>query len=574
MRKILLLSAFLLAVFLLNAQTWVQKSDFPGTERFSATGFEINGKLYFGTGYNGVTFMTDWWEFDPVTDQWTQKANYPGVGRLHASSFAIGNKGYVLFGSTTVGVYTFPTDVWEYDAINDQWTQKANFPGTGRYTAVAMEINGKGYAGTGWKQFNGPFLNDWWEYDPNTNIWTQKANITGTRRSAYYFSINNKGYVGLGSNGNTLHQDWWEYDPLQNNWIQKANFIGSGRTGGANFVLDNVGYIGTGVNDEFGNVIFTDFFKYDPTGNQWSYVGGFYPGRLNPFACSINSCAYLISGMNAVATTVPTPQNTLKDFWEFCPLTAHITTNDTTVICPGESVLLSANPGACFNYQWQVNGVDISGATGINYTATTSGTYSVIVSNNFGSITSNSIVVTLNSLPAMPGPISGPTIVCSQTLYTYSVPPVPGATGYFWIVSSQSQIFSGQGTNTVTVYFSGTSVKIGVSAINECGLGKQNAIKLNVNNCHDSQKIPLSGDEVKINLFPNPSISEFYINISGPQDEIFILKIRDESGKLIEKRTEIFNNTFTFGSAYNSGIYLIEVHAGKEIYTEKFIKYK
>ena len=304
-----------------NAQNWVQKSNFPGTERYAATGFTINGKLYFGTGYNGLTFFNDWWEYDPATDTWTQKTSFPGQGRLNPNSFVINNKGYIIFGSTTTGIYTFPTDFWEYDPLTDQWTQKANFPGPGRYTAIAMEISGKGYAGTGWKQFNSPFLSDWWEYNPVTNNWSQKANFGGgIRRSAMGFSLLGKGYLGLGEDQNNVLKDFWEYDPLTDSWLEKSNFIGSARMAGANFTLGNYGFFGTGVNGVVGDVIFTDYYKYDPVTDVWSYINGFYPGRVVPVAVGIANCAFILSGRTE-QIPLPSPQNTLNDFWEYCLLT-------------------------------------------------------------------------------------------------------------------------------------------------------------------------------------------------------------------------------------------------------------
>jgi N-acetylneuraminic acid mutarotase len=578
MRKILLLSAFLLAVFLLNAQTWVQKNDFPGTERYAATGFAIDSKLYFGTGYNGVTFFNDWWEYDPSTDQWTQKANYPGQGRLHAVSFVIGNKGYLLFGSTTVGIYTFPKDVWEYDPIADQWTQKSNFPGSGRYTAVGIEINGKGYVGTGWKQVNPASLNDWWEYNPVNDSWTQKANFGGgIRRAAMAFSINNKGFVGLGEGStNSIYKDLWEYNPLTNSWIQKSDFIFHARVAGASFTLGNYGYVGSGVNGEFGNLFFTDYYKIDPILNNWSYAGGFYPPRFGMTSISNGNCAYILTGKIDEPTIVPSPQNTLQDFWEFCPLSALINANDTMFICPGNCVILNANPGGCFNYQWQINGIDIPGANSINYTATTNGVYTVIVSNNFESMLSNSITVIANPLPASPGPITGPTIVCDQTVYTYSVNPVAGATGYFWTISSQGQIISGQGTNTVNVMFYGSAVKISVSAVNDCGIGKKTAIKLIVDNCHENNKIKELEEDVKINIYPNPSTGEFYGYLNDFNDNNnnnYYLVILNNKGQTINYIEGLYaHETFIFGKDLEPGVYFIRVISNGKIYSHKFIK--
>ena len=49
--------------------------------------------------------------------------------------------------------------------------------------------------------------------------------------------------------------------------------------------------------------------------------------------------------------------------------------NDINTICPGESLILSTTEAD--SYQWQLNGVDIPGATNQNYTATDPGVYAV-----------------------------------------------------------------------------------------------------------------------------------------------------------------------------------------------------
>jgi hypothetical protein len=48
-------------------------------------------------------------------------------------------------------------------------------------------------------------------------------------------------------------------------------------------------------------------------------------------------------------------------------------------MCSGDQVLLTANAGINLSYQWMRNGVDITGATGNTYTATTAGRYTVEV---------------------------------------------------------------------------------------------------------------------------------------------------------------------------------------------------
>lgn len=67
--------------------------------------------------------------------------------------------------------------------------------------------------------FQGNLYNDFWEYDPAFNQWIQKASFPSFPRNlAASFSLNNKGYFGIGKNWTNLPQvvtykDFWEYTP-------------------------------------------------------------------------------------------------------------------------------------------------------------------------------------------------------------------------------------------------------------------------------------------------------------------------------------------------------------------------
>ena len=65
-----------------------------------------------------------------------------------------------------------------------------------------------------------------------------------------------------------------------------------------------------------------------------------------------------------------------------------------TYYCIGSDVSLAVTAtGVVENYQWYLNGTEISGATSRTYSTATSGTYSVTASNTCGIVTSNPIVV-------------------------------------------------------------------------------------------------------------------------------------------------------------------------------------
>lgn len=97
-------------------------------------------------------------------------------------------------------------------------------------------------------------------------------------------------------------------------------------------------------------------------------------------------------------------------------LTASITATGSTSICAGGSVLLSANTGNNYTYQWYQNGVAINGATASTYVATTSGNYSVAIVVGTCNAASNIIAVTVNTAsnaPIVNVTASGSTTICT-----------------------------------------------------------------------------------------------------------------------------------------------------------------
>jgi hypothetical protein len=99
-----------------------------------------------------------------------------------------------------------------------------------------------------------------------------------------------------------------------------------------------------------------------------------------------------------------------------------------TTFCQGGSVLLQANAGAGFNYQWYNGTSPITGANAANYTTGVSGTYAVLVSDaNACTALSPALPVVVNPLPIAAISASGPTTFCSGNNVILST---PANTGY------------------------------------------------------------------------------------------------------------------------------------------------
>jgi len=186
------------------------------------------------------------------------------------------------------------------------WKQIADFPGTPRTNAIAFTINGKGYVGLG----NGEgfiALKDLWEYDPSENKWTRKSDFKGEARSAAVaFSIEGKAYVGTGVYSN-IYDDMWEYSPVTDEWVQKSNFPGGMVYYATAFSIGSFGYVGTGIRN---GTLLTEFWQYDATLDHWTSKADFEGSPVDvAVGFTIGNIGYIGTGNLQSGSS--------KEFWAY-----------------------------------------------------------------------------------------------------------------------------------------------------------------------------------------------------------------------------------------------------------------
>jgi len=129
---------------------------------------------------------------------------------------------------------------------------------------------------------------------------------------------------------------------------------------------------------------------------------------------------------------------------------ALISASGTLTYCTGTNLSLAASTGASF-YQWQLNGSDIPGATGLNYTVASAGSYTVKTTNVGCTITSTPTVVSPGPLVVELGPdIRG----CEIKNQPYIVDAGHPGAKYAWSTGDTTQtisIFKGSGVYKVYV---------------------------------------------------------------------------------------------------------------------------
>jgi hypothetical protein len=212
-----------------------------------------------------------------------------------------------------------------------------------------------------------------------------------------------------------------------------------------------------------------------------------------------------------------------------------------------------------------------------NYYATARNTTTACVS-----ATRTTVAATVNSVLAAPSSLTGLTSICpivgTINGTTYTANSVRGANSYFWTVPRGAVIDSGSIGLKIKVRYitAGANDTISVQANNGC-IGTKRSVRLTTTGCATTaiaklKNIQSENIEIKTFLFPNPSTSEFSLNINSSKDEKIKVHIKDVQGRIL--KTSLFNSnqTNTIGKDLNSGIYFLEIHQNNKIKVIRAIK--
>lgn len=526
---------------------WIQKADFGGNARYFGSGMAIGNKGYIGLGSTSSSpSNNDIWQYDPATNTWGQISDFTN-DRIYAACFSIGNKGYVCSGCYWDGTsgtqpFVFYQDMWAYDPSTNAWTQKANFPGTGRNGAIGFEIFGKGYVGMGLHRENtgaNTYYNDLYEYDPLTDQWTQKTSLPASTRSyCINFSIGKYLYVGLGvSNVTQYITDIWQYDTQTDTWTQKNNFPGPARKYASSFVIGSKAYIFGGMN---ASQYFKDLWEYDPFMDTWTQKEDLPSApRYSAIGFSVNGKGYIGTG------NAPGGGGITDELWEYTP---SCVTLNTTVTLIG-STIYAITSGA--SYQWLNcnNGFAvIPNETSQSFSPSVSGNYSVIVTQDLCSDTSDCIAITICDSINTNVVLAGPTIYSLTSGASYQW--INCDLGFALINNQTSQSFTPpvNGNYAVIVSQNGCSdtsdciaVTTSISEIDNSGLifypiPSQGEIFVDLKNNHlksDIELIDMNGKLIK--TFAASTLTNQKLNLGGIPNGHYFLSFNIDTKKIYKE---------------------------------------
>ena len=241
-------------------------------------------------------------------------------------------------------------------------------------------------------------------------------------------------------------------------------------------------------------------------------------------------------------------------------------------------------------YNWVITGAGtiVGSSTGQSVTVALSGTAGGTITCQATNVCGSGAAKAMNlSVAAIqPGAITGLANVCNQTTATYSVAAVSGAVSYTWQLAAGMIYVSGQGTNTLVVNIAastGTTTAnsiLMVKTTNACGsisLWRSMTITRCLNAAAMNNGTQEKSNTIS-NLYPNPTSSDFTIDVTSEMDEEITLEVYDILGNLvISQKHQLVSGTNTMNTnigEFKNGMYFVRLTDGNSnvIHTERVVK--
>jgi PKD-like domain/Beta-propeller repeat/Secretion system C-terminal sorting domain len=171
----------------------------------------------------------------------------------------------------------------------------------------------------------------------------------------------------------------------------------------------------------------------------------------------------------------------------------------------------------------------------------------------------------LMPMPEMPNAPADIVIQENEPPFQLTVLVIINATEYEWTVPSDVQIISGQGTNTITVDWSGLTIggSVCVSAVNECGSSPADCMEVTID-------ISDALDEIKTknySIFPNPA--DALLNIVFKDGELYEILLLDVLGRTVIPSTIYSGRVDIDIRALTTGTYWLKIIDEGEVFWEQ-----
>lgn len=556
----------------------------PGERGYGMLSWVDNsGNFWMYGGYSNLsmTYLSDFWKYDPTTNLWTwmggdiagnfagnhgvmgvpSPTNTPPSSTENSCTWTKGDDLWFYGGMSSGGPYI--GDMWRYNISSDEWTwmkgdttvnampvygsigvsSPTNFPGARMCYTRFKDLNndfwifgGTSSAGT---------KNDLWRFSPLTNEWTWMNGPSGSADPGSYGTgcipdptnrppartearaawTDDCGIFWLfGGNGtNGWANDLWRFDTNTDMWT----WVSGSSAGGAFSV-----YGTKGVSDP-ANV---------PGGRQGSHAYKDSFGYL-----------WLLGGYDQGGSMI-------NDLWRYvpdpacgaCAMVPIALFSAPNHICPGTCTDFINNSIGATSYLWTFAGANPSTSVDqypTNICYNTPGTYTVSL---IASNANTSDTLTLNNY---------------VTVYPYPAPQ--------GISQSGDTLFANQGAVSYQWYFNGIIINGATNYFYVAqASGSFNVVCTDVNGCEVEAVIfdviasiaPILSEGEGVNIVPNPFTGEIRISVAGN------VRVFDGLGQKVFEN-EITNTTRPIDLSFLSkGIYFLQVETKGKVFQEKIVK--
>ena len=249
------------------------------TPTASGTWFAYDNKIYLLGGRTADgKYSKEYWQYTPSTDQWQSLGEMPIKARVSASACIVGDCAYIGLGYSGPihRDNTYLRDFWELNLITNDWTRLADFPANTTVKNCLFATNDHIYATYG---FYRQFTQDIYQYSIPDNEW-KKLDIEVSRQIPRAMDVvgatcQGRHFLGTGFNHGSL-RFWAEWIPKKQQLVRCKDILGTGRNAAACCATDGYVYLAGG--RHYGDTLTTGFFyssiqRYDPSTNQWEYIG-------------------------------------------------------------------------------------------------------------------------------------------------------------------------------------------------------------------------------------------------------------------------------------------------------------
>jgi N-acetylneuraminic acid mutarotase len=278
---------------------WFYKRELP-SPRYGFGTAVVNSKIYVVGGTDGLNFLSEVLEYDPLLDTWVRKADMP-TPRCKLAVAVWNNLIYAIGGQRTGAVDNNEV----FDPQLNVWSTLTSLPVTNDNFTSAHAIKGKIYT-------NGPVFeyniatDDWWDsmiiiadtIAPDTiyvdtfynYIKSYPPNGSHGRCSAVY---NNLIYVMGGSDGPYPMPNVDVYHPGTNLWTTASDMIGPANYSAAT-VANGFIYVIGGYDHTYSKRV----RKYDPASDTWFIRSDLQKERCYLCSAFVGGNIYAIGGIS------------------------------------------------------------------------------------------------------------------------------------------------------------------------------------------------------------------------------------------------------------------------------------